>query len=86
MAETWSNNNDHIKYYPVLSEVDTLNDWTGKTGFVHDAVLKVHADLSGYDIYACGPPPMINAIVESFPKKGLNKDRLYSDSFEFAAN
>ena len=86
VAETWSNNNDHIQYYPVLSEVDTLNDWTGKTGFVHDAVLKVHADLSRYDIYACGPPPMVNAIVESFPKRGLSKDRLYSDSFEFAAN
>lgn len=86
IAETWSNENEHIQYHPVLSEVDKLNDWTGKTGFVHDAVLKDHADLSGYDIYACGPPPMINAIVESFPKNGLDKDRLYSDSFEFAAN
>jgi len=86
MAEQWSKNNEHIQYKPVLSEVDKLNGWAGKTGFVHDAVLKDHADLSAYDIYACGPPPMINAVVESFPANGLNRDRLFSDSFEFAAN
>lgn len=86
MAEAWSTSHDHIQYNPVLSEVDKLTAWTGKTGFVHEAVLADHADLSGYDIYACGPPPMINAIVESFPANGLNRDQLFSDSFEFAAN
>lgn len=86
MAEAWSSKHEHVQYHPVLSEVDKLNGWAGKTGYVHEAVLKDHADLSGYDIYACGPPPMINAIVESFPANGLNRDRLYSDSFEFAAN
>tara|TARA_R110002072_G_scaffold106055_1_gene231481 strand:+ start:3822 stop:4832 length:1011 start_codon:yes stop_codon:yes gene_type:complete len=86
MAEAWANNYEHVQYHPVLSETDKLNSWTGKTGFVHEAVLKDHADLSGYDIYACGPPPMVNAIVESFPTNGLNRDQLFSDSFEFAAN
>ena len=75
MAEAWSSNHEHVQYHPVLSEVDKLNGWAGKTGFVHDAVLKDHADLSAYDIYACGPPPMINAIVESFPANGLIRDR-----------
>jgi CDP-4-dehydro-6-deoxyglucose reductase len=86
MAKQWSDNHKHIEYNPVLSDSNKLNGWKGKTGFVHEAVLKDHADLSGYDIYACGPPPMIKAIVESFPAHGLNRDRLFSDSFEFAAN
>ena len=86
MAEAWSSNHEHIQYHPVLSEIEKLNGWLGKIGFVHDVVLKDHADLSAYDIYACGPPPMINAIVESFPANGLIRDHLYSDSFEFAAN
>ncbi len=86
MAEAWSSNNEHIQYHPVLSEIEKLNGWAGKTGFVHDAVLNDHADLSSYDIYACGPPPMINAIVDSFPANGLIREQLYSDSFEFAAN
>ena len=85
-AIQWSIDNEHIKYIPVLSDIENLNGWTGKTGFVHQAVMEDHNDLSGHDVYACGPPPMINAIVESFPANGLDKERLYSDSFEFAAN
>lgn len=86
IVEQWTTKYEHIKYVPVLSETDQLNNWQGKTGFVHEAVLEDHADLSGHDIYACGPPPMVNAVVESFPKQGLNKERLFSDSFEFATN
>jgi CDP-4-dehydro-6-deoxyglucose reductase, E3 len=86
IAKQWSIDHAHITYNPVLSEIDNINGWAGKTGFVHEAVLQDHNDLSGYDIYACGPPPMVNAVVESFPKQGLNKERLFSDSFEFASN
>lgn len=86
VVKQWANNHAHIEYIPVLSEVEQLKNWKGKTGFVHEAVLEDYTDLSGHDIYACGPPPMINAVVESFPKQGLNRDRLFSDSFEFAAN
>jgi CDP-4-dehydro-6-deoxyglucose reductase, E3 len=86
IAKQWSIDHKHIKYSPVLSETDNINDWKGKTGFVHEAVLADYADLSEYDIYACGPPPMINAVVESFPEQGLDKKRLFSDSFEFATN
>lgn len=85
VVKQWANDHDHIKYSPVLSEIDELTNWNGKTGFVHEAVLEDYVDLSGHDIYACGPPPMVNAVVESFPKQGLNKERLFSDSFEFAA-
>lgn len=85
VAKQWATMHEHINYIPVLSEVDSTGNWTGKTGFVHEAVLEDYDDLSSHDIYACGPPPMINAVVESFPEKGLNRDRLFSDSFEFAA-
>ena len=86
MAKQWSNKYEHIKYIPVLSDVESLENWGGKIGFVHEAVLEDYDDLSGHDIYACGPPPMVNAVVESFPERGLNRERLFSDSFEFAAN
>lgn len=85
-VKQWATEHEHIKYIPVLSEVESLHNWAGKTGFVHEAVLQDYDDLSGHDIYACGPPPMINAVLESFPAKGLNRERLFSDSFEFAAN
>jgi CDP-4-dehydro-6-deoxyglucose reductase, E3 len=86
VVKQWAIDHAHITYIPVLSEIDNTKNWKGKTGFVHEAVLEDHADLSEHDIYACGPPPMINAVVESFPEHGMNRDRLFSDSFEFAAN
>ena len=86
LARQWADKYQHINYIPVLSEQDKVKDWQGKTGFVHDAVLQDFGDLSGYDVYVCGPPPMINAVVESLPKQGLAKENLYSDSFEFAAS
>ena len=85
MAKQWAREFKHIKYVPVLSDTEHANSWTGRTGYVHEVILQDYPELSTYDIYACGPPPMINAIVETFPKHGLNKERLFSDSFEFAA-
>ncbi|MEQ8938153.1 MAG: CDP-6-deoxy-delta-3,4-glucoseen reductase, partial [Gammaproteobacteria bacterium] len=86
MARKWAEQYPHINYVPVLSEADDMTDWQGKTGFVHEAVLADYADLSGYDVYACGPPPMIDAVVESLPKQGLDRENIYSDSFEFASS
>ena len=85
-AQLWANEHEHIKYIPVLSDIDESESWSGKTGFVHEAVLEDFSDLSEHDVYACGPPPMINAVVESFPEQGLMRERLFSDSFEFASN
>lgn len=86
VVKSWAAEYKHINYIPVLSEIEETDDWDGKTGFVHEAILEDYDDLSEHDIYACGPPPMVNAVVESFPEKGLNRERLFSDSFEFAAD
>jgi CDP-4-dehydro-6-deoxyglucose reductase len=55
-----------------------------RVGWVHEAVLADHPDLAGFDVYAAGPPAMIEAIRTSFPRQGLNPDRLYFDSFDYA--
>ena len=85
LAQEWAEQNTHIDYIPVLSETED-SAWKGKTGFVHEAVLSDYDDISDYDVYTCGPPPMINAVIETLPNIGLNKDRIFSDSFEFATN
>ena len=58
--------------------------WEGRTGYVHEAILADHADLSEYEIYASGPPAMIAAGREQFPSHGLSLDNFYCDSFEYA--
>jgi CDP-4-dehydro-6-deoxyglucose reductase len=51
---------------------------------VHEAVLADYPDLSGVEVYASGPPVMINAIRAQVFAHGLREASLYSDSFEYA--
>jgi len=67
-----------LRYVPVLSEPEP--QWTGRTGFVHAAVLEDIADLAGCDIYAAGPPAMIETLRDEFPRRGARVERLYCDS------
>lgn len=78
--------NANFSYRPVLSEALITDRWTGRTGFVHDAVIEDFPDLEGYDVYASGPPVMVNAAKQEFLKRGLPEEQLFYDSFEFAAD
>ena len=80
----WARAHPHFSYTPVLSAPDP--DWQGRTGFVHAAVAADHPDLSGYDCYLSGPPPMVDAGRIAFSANGLPGEHLYSDAFEYAAD
>ena len=82
LAESWVAEHSNIQFIPVLS--DSVNDWSGRTGYVHEAVLADFDDLSIFDIYTCGPPAMIQSAEKSFQEKGMNKDQFFYDSFDFA--
>ncbi len=83
LAEDWQQQHEQIRFVPVLSEPDA--GWSGRTGWVHDAVLQDHPDMSDFDVYMAGPPPMIHAAKDGFEDAGLDLARLYSDSFEYGA-
>lgn len=82
--QSWAEQQADFQYTPVLSEPEEGDDWQGATGWVHDALLAAYPDLSAYDVYMSGPPPMIDAAREAFLKAGVSEDHLYSDSFDFA--
>ena len=84
LAEGWARAHAHIRYTPVLSAPSADDTGSGRTGWVHEAVVADHPDLGGFDVYASGPPPMIEAARAAFFARGLPEDRLYYDSFEFA--
>jgi CDP-4-dehydro-6-deoxyglucose reductase len=59
--------------------------YTGVTdGFVHEAVLKGVPGLTGFDVYAAGPPAMIDAVRASLPRQGADPARIFFDSFDWA--
>jgi CDP-4-dehydro-6-deoxyglucose reductase len=74
----------NLSYVPVLSEPE--HTWAGRRGFVHAAVLQDIEDLSGFDIYAAGPPAMIDTLRREFPRYGADLERLYCDSFDYSAD
>ena len=42
-------------------------------------------DMSGYQVYACGAPLMIDAARRDFTHVRLPADEFYADSFTYAA-
>ncbi|MCZ4313538.1 CDP-6-deoxy-delta-3,4-glucoseen reductase [Comamonadaceae bacterium G21597-S1] len=72
----------NLRYVPVISNATPEDAWTGRTGFVHKAVLEDFPDLSGYQVYACGAPIVVDsARLEYSELAGLPEDEFYADSF-----
>jgi len=70
-----------VKFIPVVSD----EKWNGRTGFVHQAVLDDFKDLSGYAVYACGAPVVVEAAHRDFTtQRGLLNESFHSDMFTFA--
>ena len=84
MVQQWLKKHTNLKYTPVLSEPMEEDDWQGETGFIHESVVKHYPDLSGFDVYLSGPPPMVKAGMDLFYEKGLPETQIYSDSFEYS--
>ncbi len=85
LARSWEREHGHIHYVPVLSEPLAEDHWEGRTGLVHEAVVADFPDLSGHQVYASGPPVMVNAGRDAFTAHGLPAGQMFSDAFEYAA-
>ena len=71
-----------LTYVPVVSDALAEDGWSGRTGFVHRAVLADFADLSGHQVYACGAPIVVDSARQDFcAQAGLPSDAFFADSF-----
>jgi CDP-4-dehydro-6-deoxyglucose reductase, E3 len=82
----WVRQFPNLTFTAVLSEAsaEEVEQEHRRTGWVHDAVLADYPNLGTFDVYAAGPPAMIEAIRATFPARGLTEDRLHFDSFDYA--
>jgi CDP-4-dehydro-6-deoxyglucose reductase, E3 len=77
----------NLQYVPVISDALPEDDWTGRTGFVHRAVLEDFSDLSGHQVYACGAPIVVDsARAEYSAKAKLPPEEFYADAFTSEAD
>jgi len=81
-----------LRYLPVVSDALPEDAWTGRTGFVHRAVLADFPDLSGHEVYACGAPVVVDSAKRDFctmarlPEEAFFADVFTSEADKVAGN
>lgn len=87
LCEEWARTLPNFKYIPVISDALPEDQWHGRTGFVHRAVMEDLPDLSNYQVYACGAPVMVDSAKKDFVEKcALPEEEFYADSFTTEAD
>ncbi len=79
-VQKWATQHSHFQCVPVISEDHA--EWTGRRGFVHQAVMQDLPDLSAHQVYACGVTAMVEAARRDFIAQcGLPENQFFSDAF-----
>ena len=87
LAERWAAEHASFKYVPVISDALPEDNWQGRTGFVHRAVMEDFPDLSAHQVYACGVPIMVDSARADFTARcRLPEEEFYADSFTTQAD
>jgi CDP-4-dehydro-6-deoxyglucose reductase len=77
----------NLHYVPVISNALPEDNWTGRTGFVHKAVMEDFSNMSGHQVYACGAPIVVDsARVEFAAHAKLAPEDFFADSFTSEAD
>ncbi|WP_300751937.1 CDP-6-deoxy-delta-3,4-glucoseen reductase [Janthinobacterium sp.] len=87
LCRQWALELPQFSYVPVISNAQEEDQWQGRTGFVHQAVMSDLPDLSGHQVYACGAPVMVEAARHDFVQQcQLPEDEFYADAFTTEAD
>ena len=75
----------NFKWHLALSEPLPEDEWTGKTGFIHqvlyDNYLKDHPAPEDVEYYLCGPPMMLKACMDMLDSLGVERENILFDDF-----
>ncbi|PKB23998.1 CDP-6-deoxy-delta-3,4-glucoseen reductase [Janthinobacterium sp. 64] len=87
LCRQWAADLPQFTYVPVVSEALPEDAWSGRTGFVHQAVMADLPDLSAYQVYACGAPIVVESANRDFVQLcQLPADEFYADAFTTEAD
>jgi phenol hydroxylase P5 protein len=87
LFEGLAQSHDNFTYVPALDAPREEDNWTGFSGYVHEAAI-AHFDglFSGHKAYLCGPPPMIDAAITALMRGRLFERDIYMERFLTAAD
>ena len=87
LCRQWEAILPNFRYVPVVSAALPEDNWSGRTGYVHAAVMADLPDLSGHQVYACGAPLMVDSARQDFTARcGLPDEEFYADAFTTEAD
>lgn len=82
LVDYWTKQFPGFHFVPVVSDATPDCAWTGRTGFVHRAVMQDFPDMRDIEVYACGAPVMVDAARRDFIAVcGLAQDSFFADAF-----
>ncbi|MBF0231702.1 MAG: NADH:ubiquinone reductase (Na(+)-transporting) subunit F [Desulfamplus sp.] len=76
----------NFSYQVSLSQPDPEDgQWNGKVGYIQSHLAKeylsIHNDPTEIEFYLCGPPMMVDAIVETLDRFGVDESMIFYDKF-----
>ena len=87
LCRKWAAELPNFRYVPVVSDAQAEDQWQGRSGFVHQAVMADLPDLSGHQVYACGAPIVVDSARRDFVAQcRLPADEFYADAFTTEAD
>lgn len=76
---------DNFSWHLALSEPLKEDNWKGATGFIHqvllDEYLSKHPEPEACEYYLCGPPLMIDAVLNMLDNLGVEEENILFDDF-----
>lgn len=84
LAQSWADHHDNIHYVPVVSEPENSDGWLGRTGLLPAAIDEDFSDFSSLQVYGCGSPGMVYALLDALEAKGFDQSQMRSDVFAYA--
>jgi len=76
---------ENFSWHVALSEPKPEDNWKGDIGFIHQVLyekyLKDHASPEDCEYYICGPPMMLEAVINMLNELGVEEDNIFFDDF-----
>lgn len=77
----WEKKYPNFHFIPALSDPEPADSWDGEQGFIADVVKRTMPDMKGMDAFLCGPPIMIQTVMDALTQAGVRGSNIYYDEF-----
>ena len=81
-VELSEKNKELFDYVPTLTRPDSDPEWQGERGRISAPLIQKYVDdFNAVTFYVCGPPKMVDAVVEILKNESVTEENILSESF-----